>query len=229
MNISVDQTLEQVLTLQGTQGSSLQNRICLREHLALAGIAHIHFRPMRESSWLRKWISESDPVLVFASAECQKMEEKAQCNTFWMQKPTWGMPLHSRCSIVLSSTLRSELLLSLMISSAKMEWDASAASHVGRGERVGGILCHKDNKIITVTRCDLLLSLLASVTLVSLHSICYRAEFQPASSCCGMLDPLSTKEKSWEVLCLRVPLQPWSAQTSCISVSSPMFWGEEAV
>lgn len=89
VNISVDQILEQVLSLQGSQGSSLQSRICLRERLALASIAHIHFRPMRKSSCLRKMISESDPVLVFASVECQKMEEKTHCNTFWAQKPTW--------------------------------------------------------------------------------------------------------------------------------------------
>lgn len=71
------------------------------------------------------------------------------------------------------SALRSQLLLSLMISFAKMQWAASAASHVDRrGRKRGGILRHKDNKIIPVRHCDLLLCLVASITLVSLYSIC---------------------------------------------------------
>jgi len=71
------------------------------------------------------------------------------------------------------SALRSELLLSLMISFAKIQWAASAASHMDRrGLGRGGILRHKDNNIIPVTCGDLLLCLVASITLVSLHSIC---------------------------------------------------------
>ena len=131
---------------------------------------------MRESSWQGKGLQLADPMLFFfflheMSARRGRKEYIAipcACKS----KPG-ACPYTLDAQFYPPSALRSELLLSLMISFAKIQWAASAASHMDRrGLGRGGILRHKDNNIIPVTCGDLLLCLVASITLVSLHSIC---------------------------------------------------------
>lgn len=52
-------------------------------------------------------------------------------------------------------------------------------------------------------------------------------EFYPAASCCSKAEPLSVQEK--EVSCPRVSPQPQCVQASCITITSPMSWGEVAL
>lgn len=108
----------------------------------------------------------------FAWAECQERKRRAHCNTLCLQKQTRSVPICSRYPILPS------ICFEIWISAVPDDFICKNAvgcfccKSCGReGDEGGGILRHKDNKIIPVRHCDLLLCLVASITSVSLHSI----------------------------------------------------------
>lgn len=169
------------MALQSAVGSSLQDKSCFFGSTHPCRHCSHPFQPHEGVLLAGKrdkrnipngFLARSDFV---ARAECQKREERARAAPCACSSKPEVFPHALDTRFPSPSALRAKLLLSLMISFPKMQWAASATSHVDRrwlGGRGGGVLHHEDNKIMPVMCCDLLLCLVASIISVSLHSIC---------------------------------------------------------